>query len=238
MKKTLFTLTAGILASALPTFGQVPILYDMTNNGIGQDLEDTVPNSTGTQTDGIFTTTLSLPSPGGEANGDGFGPASGDANEFDDNEIAGFSITLDSISTSAPAASFVLTGLDFDGVGENAPTGFEYFIVSSSQFTTLRLVDADVTDATITNEGFVLADFTRLASGDEITGLALSLGTLNVGDSTDLSFEFQLSPNSTGNKGSLAGISMEVTAVPEPASFAALAGLLMLGFVVVRRRLH
>lgn len=179
---------------------------------------------------------MSLPSPGGEANGDGFGPASGDANEFDDDEIADFSITLDSISTTATSASFTLTGLDFDGVGENAPTGFEYFIVSSSQFSTLNLVDADVTDTTITNEGFAPADFTRLAPGDEVTGLNLSLGTLNIADSTDLSFEFQLSPNSTGNKGSLAGITMDVTAVPEPSSFAALAGLLTLGFTAMRRR--
>jgi hypothetical protein len=107
--------------------------YDLTSSGIGQELEESAPDSTGTQVDGIFTTTISLPSPGGEANGDGFGPATGDANEFDEGEVAAFTITLDSISTTETAASFMLSGFEFDGVGEDSDT-------SGTGLNTLKLV--------------------------------------------------------------------------------------------------
>lgn len=235
--RSLNLLLAGLAMLVLaPSAHAFAFSYDMTNNGIGQDLEDTVPNSTGTQSDGVFTTTLSAPSPGTEANGDGSGPATGDANEFDDGESVTLTITLDSISTLEPAAAFTLTGLDFDGVGEDSPggDGFEYFTISSPLFTTFRLVDQDVTDSMITNEGLNPADFTRLGSGDELTGLNLSLGTLNVGDSADITFAFTLSATSTGATGSLSRIDIDATPVPEPGS-----AVLALGFLLAslaRRR--
>jgi hypothetical protein len=88
----------------------------------------------------------------------------------------------------------------------------------------------------ITSEGLDPEDFTLLAASDTITGLALDLGTLNVGESTDLSFAFYLSTTSSGEKGSLSSITLDVNAVPEPSTYAALAGLVALGTTAVQRR--
>jgi hypothetical protein len=213
------------------------VTYDMSSNGIGQVIEDSATQTTGTQVDDIFTTTLSLPEPGGTANSDGFGPADGDNNEFDTGEVAAFTITLDNISTGASAASFQLTGLDFDGVGEDSPdNGFEYFVISSSNFTTFYVADESVTESMVTAEGLDFSDFLLLSSGDAIDGLTLDLGTINVGESTDLSFEFYLSATSSGNKASLSSITLDVNAVPEPSTYAALTGLIALGATVMQRR--
>jgi hypothetical protein len=239
MKKQLLPTVIASSVIFATSASALSITYDMTNDGIGQIIEDSATQTTGTQVDDIFTTTLSLPSPGGTANGDGFGPATGDDNEFDSGEIAAFSITLDSISTGASAATFTLTGLDFQGVGEDSEssgTGFEYFSISSSNFTTFYVADESVTESMITAEGLNFSDFMLLSSGDSIDGLTLDLGTVNIGESTDLSFEFFLSSTSTGEKGSLSSITLDVSAVPEPSTYAALAGLVALSTTVLQRR--
>jgi len=112
-------------------------------------------------------------------------------------------------------------------IGDTTRSGDTNFALSGSDLTIRVLVDLDAGatgEATTSYDLGSTGTFTTIVSGE----------SLNTRDLVD--FRFRQSADWSGASDSVSMDYLTITAVPEPSAFAALAGLLALGFVTVRRR--
>lgn len=252
MKKNILTLLAGLLVAG-PLVGQITFTDDFNRAGTGSQTSASDPNAIGPYT--IVSGSWEIPASGGGANTLQTGNSGNGImyyNGLQTSNAAGFSISVDAATFNSYGANLNLVGLVFNFQDNQNYYQVRYRTTSAASstafFQLIRVFDGTATTLetlSTANSNIPLSTYHTLSvETDSVLANTFNYSISSVGGSVILSGSVTDSSITSGyagfyyadNSGVKRFDNFTVTAVPEPATYAALFGLLASALVFLRRR--